>query len=230
MSGRDGGWLQFFSRLARVCVVRMRRDDFRLYGNASSPLTDPVVPMSPRSIALLLALGLPPVLMTRWVDLPTQFLPVYGGTGGASFQRSCGSGKVLTGFTFRSASVIDALQILCRPVNSDGTLGAETVVGSWAGGGGGTQDTKRCSAGSVVTGAKIYHGWYVNRMELICRQWLPATRGIATKVPATTVAIGGPTSADNHGEFCEAPTQPVRGIKGREASFIDAVGFFCDEP
>ena len=179
---------------------------------------------------MLIALGIPPVLMPRSSDLPAQDLPVYGGTGGASFVRSCGSGKVLTGFTYRSAEVIDALQLLCRPVNSDGTLGSQSIVGSWVGGGGGTQDTKSCGAGQVVTGAKIFHGWYVDRMVLVCRQWHPSTRGIATKVAATSVVIGGSSSADNHTEVCEARTQPVRGIRGREASFIDAIGFFCDEP
>ena len=186
--------------------------------------------MSPRSIVMLVALGFAPALMTRSVDLAAQYLPTYGGTGGTSFQRSCGAGKVLTGFTFRSASVVDAVQILCRPVDSDGNLGPETVVGSWAGGGGGTQNTRRCATGAVVTGASIYHGWYVDRIGLFCRAWIPATRQFSLKGSPTVVFVGPPTSADLNTDVCESASQPVRGIRGREASFIDAIGFICDEP
>jgi hypothetical protein len=81
-----------------------------------------------------------------------------------------------------------------------------------------------------VTGAKIYHGWYVDRIALLCRTWIPTTRQFLLKGEAAVVYVGPATSADLNGEACEDPRQPVRSIRGREAAFIDAIGFVCDEP
>jgi hypothetical protein len=55
-------------------------------------------------------------------DLPPQYLPVYGGSGGTAFTKDCGSGYVLTGLRYRSSLLVDAIGIMCRPVNANGSL------------------------------------------------------------------------------------------------------------
>src|SRR3954470_16189159 len=106
-----------------------------------------------RSMLLALSWGTFSLAPLSATDLPTQKLPVYGGSGGTAFERSCGAGMVLTGFRYRSGFFVDALGLLCRPVNADGKLGSETTVGTLAGGGGGTSKSVSCPAGSVVASA-----------------------------------------------------------------------------
>ena len=38
-----------------------------------------------------------------------------------------------------------------------------------------------------------------------------------------------PTRSVNQ-EICEAPKQPMVGIRGRASGLVDAIGFICDEP
>jgi hypothetical protein len=164
-------------------------------------------------------------------DLPAQTLPVFGGTGGSTFSRSCGSGKVLTGLQYRASAVVDALALLCRPVGADGRLGTQSAVGSYVGGTGGTQGVAACPSGRVVAVASIRHGWFVDRITLGCRKWDFNTRRWLTDAQGGVeiVTIGGIGGTDNISE-CESTRQPVRSIRGRAASFVDAIGFTCDEP
>jgi hypothetical protein len=185
--------------------------------------------MSLRSSLLALAAGLLALAPLRATDLPAQLLPIYGGGGGTSFSRDCGAGKVLTGLRYRRGLVFDAIGLLCRPVNADGLLGSETTVGTLAGGTGGTAYAVSCAAGKVVVGSEIYHGTYVDGFWMYCRDWVPATRrfgAASTEAPKLFGAF-----ATNKGvERCEDATQPARGIRGRAATLVDAVGFVCNEP
>jgi hypothetical protein len=168
---------------------------------------------------------------TTTTDLAAQVLPVLGGSGGTSFSRSCGSGKVLTGFAYRASAVVDGLQLLCRTVGADGRLGTQSTVGSYVGGSGGTQGVASCPLGRVVSIASIRHGWYVDRITLGCRKWDPSARRWLTDAQGGVeiLAIGGIGGTENT-EECESTRQPVRAIRGRAASFIDAIGLTCDEP
>ena len=167
----------------------------------------------------------------RAADLPPQNLPVMGGTGGSSFSRDCGAGRVLTGFRYRSGLVVDAIGISCRPVLADGTLGPETTVGTIAGGSGGTTEFKSCRQGMVLVGMHMYWGSYAIKLRGYCNPWDATTRKF--------------TSADQQGfdmgtlsipysradmEFCESKSQPASGIRGRSGAFVDALGVVCDEP
>jgi hypothetical protein len=164
----------------------------------------------------------------RAPDLPAQILPVYGGTGGTAFSRSCGAGKVLTGMRYREGMVVDAVGLLCRAVNANGSLGTESSVGTMAGGSGGTFGVASCPAGTVVAGAKLYYGSFIDGVILSCAGWAPLSR--------TFGAIGavrsfGKTSVATKGEArCESSAQPVVAIRGREASVVDALGVTCNEP
>lgn len=170
------------------------------------------------------ALALVPM---RSSDLPTQYLPVYGGSGGTAFSRSCGSGRVMSGIRYRAGLQLDAIGLLCRPVNADGSLGAETTVGTLAGGGGGTSGTSRCPSGKVVTSATIYHGTWVGGLMLRCSTWNTSTRSWSGLQFLN--AVGNPL-AKIDSESCEVLTQPVVAIRGRAASLVDAFGLICDEP
>jgi hypothetical protein len=164
-------------------------------------------------------------------DLPPQLLPVYGGSGGTAFSRSCAAGYVMSGVRLRGGLLVDAIGLLCRPVQPDGTLGAETTVGTLSGGGGGTAAIAHCGAGKVVVGMLIIFGTYVDGFAIICRNWNSSTRTFASSSAGETYDSGGAwSSKPNSPERCESTKQPAHGIRGRSASFVDAIGLICDEP
>lgn len=165
-------------------------------------------------------------------DLPPELLPVYGGSSGTGFTRDCGSGSVLTGLRYRAGLVVDALGLVCRRVNADGTLGQELNVGTMAGNAAGTESIRRCPDGEVIGGSEIIHGLYVDGLAPFCFPWNPAQRTFQSGAVTSYFVVGAsvrPTSTRSR-ETCSNTRQPARGIRGRAASFIDAVGFTCDEP
>lgn len=184
--------------------------------------------MHARMLTLALTGGVLALLPRHAPDLPAQLLPVYGGSGGTAFSRDCGAGKVMSGLRFRSGLVLDAVGLLCRPVNADGTLGAETTVGTLTGGGGGTSFTVSCTSGRVVQGANIFYGAFVDGVQLLCRDWSAATRTVSSS--GGYFPMAGRSSGNQAREVCEEPTQPARAIRGRSASLVDAIGFICNEP
>lgn len=184
--------------------------------------------MTARTAMLALAWGVMAILPMRSPDLPAQLLPVYGGSGGSAFSRSCGNDYVLTGIRYRHSFVIDAVGLLCRPIGTNGALGAQTVVGTLAGGGGGTAGTASCPAGQVVMGALIAYGTYVDGITLYCRSWRPETRSFGTS--GNIAAAGSSSTPRKAEEVCENATQPVVTLRGRSGLVVDAVGFTCNEP
>ena len=172
-----------------------------------------------------------PLLALTSPDLPPQNLPVLGGTGGTAFTRDCGAGRVLSGVRYRSGMVIDAIGLLCRPVLSDGKLGPETTIGTIAGGSGGTTHVAGCPSGTVLTGMFVKYGSYVSYIIGSCSTWRASTRTFATPPSANTEDIGLALTAGATGvENCESQLQPGAALRGRAASFIDALGLVCDEP
>jgi hypothetical protein len=172
--------------------------------------------MISRSLLLTLTGGVLALAPLRAPDLPAQYLPVLGGSGGTAFTRSCGADRVLTGVRFRSGLSLDAIGLLCRPVNADGSLGSESTVGTLAGGGGGTAGFASCRTGSVVGSAYIMYG-----REKSTRSYL-AYAGV---VNAGRIGFSGGATTS-----CEQKSQPVVALRGREASLVDALGLICNEP
>jgi hypothetical protein len=176
----------------------------------------------------LLALGASDLLSQ---NLPPQNLPVLGGSGGTAFSRDCGAGHVLSGLRYRSGLVIDAIGLQCRPVLSNGSLGPESAVGTLAGGGGGTIAVSSCPSGMVVSGLRIRFGSYVSYVIITCRTWQTGTRTYASS-GGSAVSLGSvlTPSSSTLDQACESSRQPGAGVRGRSASFLDAVGLVCDEP
>jgi hypothetical protein len=187
--------------------------------------------MTVRSLLLLMAYGVIP-LATSSTALPTQYLPIWGGGGGTGFTRSCGDGRVLTGLQYRVGLVVDAVGVLCRPVQANGTLGSQTTVGSLAGGGNGTAAAQSCPSGQIVVGASIIFGSFVDGIHLRCSAWNASARTFGSTVLKNLYigADGIRPGGSARGEVCEASTQPAVGIRGRSSALVDAIGFFCDEP
>jgi hypothetical protein len=185
------------------------------------------IPLAASSLALL--------ALRSAADLPPQYLPVLGGSGGTAYTRDCGPGRVLTGFRWRSGLVVDAVGIMCRPVLADGTLGPETTVGTLTGGSGGTTSFGSCSSGRVLTRLVVYYGSYVAAVAGFCNTWQPGARTFAadaahqnTGPEANWGASGFPNTMQD--EHCESAHQPGSGIRGRSGAFVDAIGLVCDEP
>lgn len=187
--------------------------------------------MTVRSILLMMAYGVIP-FATPSTALETQYLPIWGGNGGSGFTRSCGAGRVLTGLQYRVGLVVDAVGVLCRPVQSNGSLGSQTTVGSLAGGGGGTAFQQSCPTGQVVAGAAIVFGSVVDGIHLRCHSWSASSRSFgSTTAKILYIGADGERPGGNlQGNGCEAKTQPAIGIRGRASSLVDAIGLFCDEP
>jgi hypothetical protein len=161
-------------------------------------------------------------------DEPVQNLIIYGGGGGTSFSRSCGNDKVLVGFEYRAGLVIDALSLICRPVNSEsGALGNDTQIGTKVGGSGGTQGVATCASGNVVVGLRIDHGSVLNGIRLTCRNWRANLREWGS---TETVKQIGKTEGTSSFEKCTYQFQPAVGIRGRSGMVVDAIGLVCNEP
>lgn len=83
-----------------------------------------------------------------------------GGSGGAGngdgsiFELSCGEGDVAVGIHGRSGAWLDALGLVCAPVQPDGTLGAVFKTDTAGGNGGGEREAV-CPTGQALVGIDI---------------------------------------------------------------------------
>lgn len=159
---------------------------------------------------------------------PAQSLPVYGGTGGNPFTRDCGAGYVMSGLRGRAGLLVDAIGLLCTPVNSNGTLGVESIVATHAGGGGGEIQLRRCPLGHVVAGLELYYGMYLDGVRLICREWISETRKFGKEFTGRIVLGRIGSRSDNN--YCGDSRQPASGFRGRASAVVDALGLICDDP
>jgi hypothetical protein len=170
-----------------------------------------------------------PVTRADAQNAAPQYSSVFGGSGGDAFTRDCGPGRVLAGIRGRSYLFVDAIGILCRPVNADGKLGPPTAVGTLAGGGGGTSGEAICpSYAPAMIGIKVKHGAVVDLIIPQCGAWNEVSR---THSFLNTMPGGvGRTSDPNVAFRCGSANQPGAGIRGRAKGLVDAIGMICDEP
>ena len=158
--------------------------------------------------------------------------PAVGGSGGnQSYDLDCGAGYVLVGFTARWGFVMDSLGIICRKVNSDGTLGNAITRGPVGGGGGSNVDNPSCPGTHVVQQLWTYAGTYFDGTDFICSPWSPATRTVAQppeSVPdGDMIHIGGDGGTLSR-LACPPDGRPATGIRGRYGSFVDSLALVCD--
>lgn len=155
-------------------------------------------------------------------------LPLIGGIGGEAFSRECPDKHVLTGIRYRSHVLVDGIGIKCRPVRSDGALGAEINSGTMAGGNGGDAGSASCQSGSVVAWESgISNGFGIAKLVFRCYKWTPASKTWAGSM-TTSLVVGGGITVTEHS--CAAATQPATGIRGRHGAIVDAVGLHCSTP
>ena len=155
-------------------------------------------------------------------------LPLLGSSlTGSPFVRSCPDNHVLTGFRYRSGLTLDGIgPIKCRPIRSDGTLGAEVLAGSLAGGNGGTLANKSCGADQVVV-AQAAPAPGFSALTFFCVRWSATSKAWF----GSPVGLGLVSStASTPRSTCSSSTQPATGIRGRHGMIIDAIGLVCKTP
>ncbi len=169
--------------------------------------------------------------------LADTILPAVGSGGGTAFTRRCPAGHVLSGLRWRQGLVVDAIGIKCRPVGSDGALGAEITVGTMVGGSGGQFGSGSCRHHSadqpfpiIVEQQAGGSGVGLALLVFSCRPWYKEPRifGGGQATSGVTVRFGGVISATDR--TCPNPDSPAVGIHGRQGSIVDAVGLICAKP
>lgn len=73
-------------------------------------------------------------------------------------------------------------------------------------------------------------GTYVNRLILNCFAWNAATRRCGEVLAGRTFEGMWTPGVSEVTVRCEFKQQPVKTLRGRAASLVDAVGVTCDEP
>ncbi|BBC25418.1 hypothetical protein [Pseudanabaena sp. ABRG5-3] len=157
--------------------------------------------------------------------------PMSGGTGGNSFTLKCNPNQVAVGISGRSSSYVDKLRVICmhpsdvRVNNTSPTQESSNSVG----GTGGNQFTRRCEAGSVITGISGRAGWFIDSLKIYCspfnRNTLMAESGLRE-----LALIGSSSGLSNFGRFNCPNNLPGVGFRGRASWYIDAIALTCQIP
>ena len=172
----------------------------------------------------------------RSPSLADTSLPAIGSGGGTAFTRRCPAGHVLSGMRWRQGLVVDAIGIKCRPVGSDGELGAEITVGTMVGGSGGTFGSASCRHFSadqpfpiIVEELAGGAGVGLAVLTFYCRPWYKEPRifGGGSATSQVDVRRGGAVTTLR---TCPNSDSPAVGIHGRHGSIVDAVGLICGKP
>lgn len=171
---------------------------------------------------------------------------VFGGPGGGPFTLTCANNAVLVGFEARAGAWVDAVGIICAPVNpADRRPTTQRAVGGWAGGKGGAHQEDYCGDGEAVTGIALAHTrghdlprQYVNTVALLCQGRPRADRCISSGEgcgPIAPVMRGymSPFQSEKRYQYDQirCPQGEVAvGITGRSGQFMDAMGLVCRAP
>ena len=171
-------------------------------------------------------------LSTHALDARFVFedLPSIGTSGGTAFSRECPDNHVLTGIRYRSGFLLDAVGIKCRPVKSDGTLGAEISWGGMVGGSGGTSGSVSCPSNAVIVeqGGKGGPAVGIHTLKMGCYSWIPSAKKWGLPGFPRIYVIGSTTTFLYHA--CSEHTQPATGIKGKQGDFVDSFRLHCSTP
>ncbi len=144
-------------------------------------------------------------------------IPGGGGNGGSPFTLNCPTNHVVAGFLGRSGSRLDQIQLLCRSLNTDGSLG-NSVLTAATGGSGGTGFSISCTGNKMLVSAFGRTGSRVDNLGANC-----------SNVLGTSNSSIGPVGGSGGTAFLSnCPNNHViTGISGRSGAEIDHINFRC---
>ncbi|MHA7630213.1 hypothetical protein [Corallococcus sp. M7] len=181
-----------------------------LIGCGPDLITTELSPVSPRADPLT-------VSPTASAQLPTV------GNAGTPFSDACPAGYVGTGLNVRTSNKLDQVQLICRKLNLDGTLGA-TALTPARGGTGGTAATGSCASNQIMSGQVLgIAGDPVSQVGALCST---ATRlkNAAGGYDSTLSPLGPPGSPST--TACPAG-YAITGLYGRTGVGAEQLGFKC---
>jgi hypothetical protein len=154
-------------------------------------------------------------------------LPTMGGSGGTAFSDSCPVGYVGTGLGAINGTWLEQVQLICRKLNLDGTLGDTAYTPARGGGGGGAGFYSRSCADNQIMSGQVL-GWddgdnWVREMGALCStstHLKNATGGYDSTI--NPLGVNGLRYATS----CPAG-YAITGIYGRVSTLVDQLGFKC---
>ncbi|NMO19255.1 phosphatidylinositol-specific phospholipase C domain-containing protein [Pyxidicoccus fallax] len=161
-------------------------------------------------------------LVTRNSPYIPYTLPLRGGSGGAPTSSECPPGAVAVGVHGRAGQYIDRLGLVCRYVNSDGSLGSYHYA-SAQGGDGGSYFERTCFSGMVIVGFHGRSGAYVDGLGMHCAR--PATWNIGYGVDSSPWLAGGNGGA-SFSDLCRNGSMVTR-LRLRTWSLVDQMQPLC---
>jgi hypothetical protein len=160
--------------------------------------------------------------------------PIWGGSGGTSYNLDCGSTGIMVGLYGKTGQWIDQLGITCQKVNPDGTLGTDYTRGP-VGGTGGAGKTVRCPGGSAIRSMFSFTGSFVDFVDAGCCVWSVTSRrieeaaGMCIGIKLGEIGVlGSATLMLNDNVFC--PIDKVaKALRGKYGWYINSLQFVCDD-
>jgi hypothetical protein len=128
----------------------------------------------------------------------TSTLPARGGYGGVAGVVECPANHVAVGIHGTVNTYITSLGLLCRALNTDGTLGASISTPA-PGSAWGSPFSLQCPAGMAVVGFPGRSGWYVDSLGLHCAA--PNAWMTSAQVQASVAQVGS-YSGDAFSDVC----------------------------
>jgi len=149
-------------------------------------------------------------------------LPTVGGTGGGAFSDSCPVGYVGTGLNVHAGDWVDQIQLICRKLNLDGTLGATTTTPA-RGTPGGVPYSASCSSNQIMTAQVLGGSTWARQVGAQC--------STATRLKAATGGFDSVLSTMGKPGTVSTTACPagyaITGLYGRSGSWVDQLGFKC---
>lgn len=152
--------------------------------------------------------------------------PLVGGGGGTAYTRDCGANAALIGLQGRWGLWIDQLTSVCQSIGSTGALGQIFTQARIGGSGGRYSGETRCPAGRVVIGARVRWGSYIEKINLLCAAWDPATKNARN---GELIQILGNFKSTTTVDDLACPTgQVAKGLKGKAGFYVDSLALVCN--
>jgi hypothetical protein len=192
------------------------------------------------SLPIIVALALAVFLFSPHAVQAEYVTPALGGSGGTTdYNLDCGPNAVMVGLNGRYGLWIDSISVVCRGINSDGTLGGMYTRGPTGGPGGFDIGESECfepdqQAPQVVADSiRVRWGTYVGDFSLRCITWnrRPGESSVSYERdfrvrPSSSTTLASPISTNLQ---CNRPgASIVRGLRGRSGEFVDSVALICD--